>query len=179
MAAFDYETTGIKPHAKGQRIVCASIATDANNAVVFPMPLRKSERKPFITFLQSNVKKIAANLKFEDHWSNVRLKSPVHKWHYDTMLMAHILDNRTGISGLKFQTYVQLGVVDYDNEVSSYLKAKDEKGRALSNGLNKILKFIKTPKHLRELLKYCALDSIHTYRIMEIQKEEIDNDLPF
>ena len=40
-AAFDYETTGLKPHAKGHRIKCASVAFNENEVYVFMMPKKK------------------------------------------------------------------------------------------------------------------------------------------
>ena len=123
--AFDYETTGLKPHDKGHEIICASVAVSENLVYVFPMPRSSRRRKPFIDLLQrGGVGKIAQNMKYEDNWTNEILKTPVTNWIWDTMLATHIIDNREGVTGLKFQTYVQFGVVDYDSDINAYLKSE-------------------------------------------------------
>ncbi len=121
--SIDYETTGIKPHAKGHRIVCVSIAINENHCYVFMMPKSRKNRQPFIDLLANPDGKMAHNMKFEETWSVVRLRQSVRNWKWDSMQAAHILDNRPGVTGLKFQVYVRFGVVDYSSEVDSYLKA--------------------------------------------------------
>jgi len=163
LVAFDYETTGIKPHAKGHRIICASIAYDENTVYSFMMPRTNSRRQKFIKFLSNpDIKKIAHNMKFEDTWSAVRLRQEVKGWYWDTMIAAHILDNRPGITSLKFQTYIHQGVPDYDSEISGYLKGKDDKN---ANSLNRISELLKRPGGTTKLLTYCGLDSLYTYRL--------------
>jgi hypothetical protein len=169
--AFDYETTGIKPQAQGHKIVCASIAYNENDVLVFMMPEGKKERQPFIDFLQSERPKIASNMKYEDTWSNVILKTPVNNWFHDTMLESHILDNRSGVTGLKFQAYVNFGIVSYEEEEKEYLKSKDEDG---SNGFNRILELVSQPRGKEELLKYCAMDSILEYKLAMKQIKQRD-----
>ena len=171
LIAFDYETTGLKPHAQGHRIVCASVAYNEDHAHVFMMPKTKSEREPFINLLRRNdIRKMAHNMKFEETWSTVRLRQSVNNWYWDSMLAAHILDNRPGITGLKFQTYVNFGVVDYDSEISSYLKSIDSKN---GNGHNRILELIKSEEGKRKLLIYCGLDSLYEYKLAIKQMEII------
>ena len=180
MSAFDYETSGLKPHLQIQKIVCASVAPDANNVYVFPMPKRKKERVPFVNYLKNiNVDKIASNLKFEDNWSKVKLHTEVKSWVWDTMLAANKLDNSSGITSLNLQTYVRLGVVDYDSDVSYFLKSEDEKN---GNSVNRINELIAKPDGLKKLLYYCALDSIYEFRIAELQMKEMNykyDPLPF
>lgn len=171
--AFDYEATGLKPHAKGQRIKCASVAYSSNEAYVFEMPLRPKDRKPFLELLKrKSVGKIAQNLKYEDNWSNVRLRTPVINWIWDTMLNSHIIDNRKGVTDLKFQNYVQFGIIDYDSEVSPYLKAKG------SNELNKLEQLMKTKKGKSLVLQYCGEDSIATFRLKKLQEKIINKQQP-
>lgn len=171
LVAFDYETTGIKPYAQGHKIVCASVAVDSQNVYTFVMPQDRQKQLPFIRLLRNKkIGKIAQNMKFEDTWSNIFLKSNVSNWHWDTMQATHIIDNRENITGLKFQTYVQFGVIDYDSSISAFLKSDSGKG---SNGINKIESLMKSPKGERELLTYCALDSIFEYRLYLKQKEII------
>lgn len=176
-AAFDYETTGIKPHAKGHRIICCSIATSENRVLVFMMPTNPTERKPFIDFLKNPlISKYAQNMKYEHTWSLVRLKTEVVNWEWDTMIASHILDNRPDVTGLKFQTYVQFGVIDYDSEISPYLKSGSNDG----NALNRIEELVKLPGGKEKLMEYCAMDSIFEYRLAQLQIEKIGYDfLPF
>lgn len=179
MVAFDYETTGLKPQAKGQRIICGSVAYDANNVFVFVMPRRKKDRLPLVELLENvSVSKVASNMKYEDTWTMIRLigGTEVIGWEWDTMLAAHVLDNRKGISGLKFQAYVRLGVVEYNSEVASYLKAKVKGG----NEINRIYELLDKPNGMASLLTYCGYDSIYELRVALLQMEELDYDwLPF
>ena len=169
--AFDYETTGVKPHAKGHRIVCASVAVNADKVYTFMMPETRRGRKPFTDLLQNkNVRKIAQNMKFEDTWTNVRLKAPVNNWFYDTMQASHIINNKKGVTGLKFQTYVQFGIIDYDSEVSPYLQSIESKN---ANAPNRVLELVEKPQGKEKLLKYCALDSIYEYRLAELTRKEM------
>lgn len=176
--AFDYETTGIKPYAKNHRVICASVADSYYHAYAFMMPQTKIERRPFLELLENpEIGKMAHNMKFEDAWSVVRLRQKVVGWEWDSMIAAHILDNRPGITGLKFQTYVNFGVVDYDSSISPYLQGVGNEG---GNAMNRIQDLINTPEGEESLLKYCALDSIYQYRLAIKQQKEMDyQDLPF
>lgn len=176
--SFDYETTGLKPHAKGHRIVCCSIATDEDNAFVFEMPNLVEKRKPFIDILRNkSIRKMAHNLKFEESWSYERLKTRVRGWYWDSMLAAHLLDNRAGITGLKFQTYVNFGIVNYNETVSPWLQATDSKN---ANSLNRLQEYFATKQGREETLKYCALDSIYEFRLSILQQKQIEVlSLPF
>lgn len=178
MIAFDYETTGLKPHAVGHRIICAAVATSSSHAYAFMLPKTRKERQPFIDLLENaSIRKIAANMKFEHAWSLVRLKTEVQNWFWDTMLASHLMDNRPGITGLKFQTYVRFGVVDYASDVAPFLKAKNESS---ANALNEIDRLIETSSGRDKLLEYCGKDAVFEYRLALLQMEELGyNDLPF
>ena len=177
--AFDYETTGLKPHAEGHRIVCCSVATSENHAYVFMMPKSKRARQPLVDLLMNpDIYKIAANMKFEEIWSRIRLGIPsVKSWIWDTMVMSHVLDNRKYITGLKFQAYVQFGIIDYDSDVNPYLKPKGAKPSA--NAINQIDILLKKPGGKKKLLTYCAYDSIYEYRLAMKQMEISNYFLPF
>ena len=171
VVAFDYETTGLKPQAKGHRIVCASVAYNANASYVFMMPSSLAKRKKFLDMLKdSHIRKMAHNIKFEESWSFIRGRAHIHSWDWDSMLAAHILDNRPGITSLKFQTYVNQGVVDYDSAISSYLKGTEQKN---ANSHNRIFELLEKPGGKKKLLLYCALDSLYTYRLAMQQKKEM------
>lgn len=113
------------------------------------------------------------NCKFEHTWAEIILGIIVKGWLWDTMLMAHVMDNRSGITGLKFLTYVMLGVIDYSSEIEPYLKGVEDKN---ANALNRVLELVSTESGKQQLLKYNALDAINTYRIWKLQEE---SELPF
>lgn len=168
--SFDYETTGLKPHSKGHRIVCASIAVSEEEVYTFEMPKSKAKKEPFKNILRNKyIKKMAHNMKFEHTWTDIRLKTKVKGWYWDSMLAAHVEDNRTGITSLKFQTYIHFGIVDYDSEVSPYLQADKKNG----NSKNTIQELMKTDSGVKKVLEYCALDSIFEYRLAKLQQKRI------
>lgn len=180
--AFDYETTGLKPHAAGHRIICASIAIDETTVYAFMIPNTKTKRKPFTDILEDpGISKIAHNMKYEDTWTLIRLRVEVQNWEWDSMVAAHILDNRQYITSLKFQVYVQFGVIDYASEVTPYLKAisADEKKYG-GNAINRIQELLDQPGGEKKLLKYCAFDSFYERMLAMKQMKELGYEfLPF
>jgi len=174
LISIDYETTGLKPHGAGHRIVVASIATSPDHAYSFLMPKSRRERQPFVDILANPaIGKMAHHIKFEDTWSAVRLRQPVVNWKWCSMQAAHVLDNRFGITGLKFQAFVNFGVLDYSEEVGSFLEGADKKN---GNSLNRIFELLKKPGGKKELLTYCGLDTIYEYKLAMKQMKEL---IPF
>lgn len=172
--AFDYETTGKKPHAEGHRIVSCAVADSANHCYAFLVPKSRTARQPLVDLLaRPSVRKVAQNMKFEETWSVVRLRQSVVNWEWDTMLMSHIMDNRPGVTGLKFQTYVQFGIADYSSEIDPWLKSTTENN---GNAINRILELLEKPDGKDTLLTYNGLDSIYEYRLYEKQRLDV---LPF
>lgn len=169
--SFDFETTGLKPHAKGHRIVIASVATSSDTAYTFMLPKARNECRPFLEILQNpNIKKIAHNMKFEDTWARERLRVEVKGWLWDSMLASHLLDNRAAVCGLKFQVYVHFGIPDYDSAVQKWLERQDDKN---ANSFNRVMEAVERPELKQKLLEYCALDSIYAYRLAEIQMKQM------
>lgn len=167
LLSFDYETTGIKPHRHAQELISVSAVIGEDKA--YGWMNNKVTARLFGKVLRSPVPKTAHNLQFEDVWSVVKLQTPVNNWKWCSMNAAHVLDNRRGIVGLKFQTYVNFGVADYDSIINPFLKSKASEG---ANALNKIKKFIK--QHgTKELLKYNVLDSIYGYKLTIKQMNQI------
>lgn len=156
LIAIDWETTGLKPHHPQHKIVSCSITYKPGHAVAFLI-------SPKIHVLLNKVltdfkiKKIAANLKFEELWSRTKLGVAIHGWIWDTMIAEHVLDNRPGITGLKFQTYVHYGLDDYDSHLSHLLKSSDK-----SMGANAFNKIHEIP--VQDLLIYNGVDTIFEYR---------------
>jgi uracil-DNA glycosylase family 4 len=172
--AVDYETTGIKPHAPGHRIICCGVADSADHAYVFPLPASRVDRQPLTDLLHNqNIGKIAQNMKYEHAWSLVKLRVEVRNWIWDTMIMAHILDNRPGVTSLKFQAYVQFGIVDYASAITPYLRSKDSSN---GNSINRIFELLSKPGGMQMLLKYVGYDAIMEYRLAKQQQAEL---LPF
>ncbi len=180
ICAFDYETTGLKPHAKGHKLISCSVADSINHVYVFMLinkkqkPLSEKKVKPFIDFLLNKyIKKVAQHMKFEENWSFFKLGVRVQGWFHDTMYWTHIYDNRTGVTGLKFQAYVCFGIDDYSSEIKNYLRAKD------ANSVNTLLQYVSTKRGENACLQYCALDSILELRLAMLQLEMKENILPF
>lgn len=174
--SFDYETTGLKPHAPGHKIVCVSIADSADHAYVGMIPKKLSMIEGFLNLLTCpTIRKMAHNMKYEDTWTEVIFGTTIKNWHWDSMLAAHLLDNRKGITGLKFQSFVNFGVSDYSSEISPYLEGTDPDN---ANSFNKIEELIKTESGKEKLLHYCGLDSVYEHRLAEIQ-QQIIKPMPF
>ena len=130
--AFDYETTGLRPEGSLHRVVTTSVA-NTELAWAWEVPVEDKEYDTaWKSFLTSHAMKVAANLKFEESWSRVKYGTRVVNWVWDTMLSAHEMDNRPKVTGLKFQVYVNFGVIDYSSTVKGLLKsdasAKDKDG---------------------------------------------------
>lgn len=144
--AFDYENNCLKPDGRESSIVCCSVS-DGETAIAYPWtePAIAATRR----MVRSPNPKIASNCKHEDRWTWALLKTRVRNWKWDTMLAAHVIDNRKAITSLKFQAWVMLGAESYDDSIKSYLHGKGGYG---TNRVNDI--------KINKLLKYCALDSL-------------------
>ncbi len=159
IVAFDYETTGLKPQAEGHDIISCAISSEDFGTWAFPMT--RKLYPAWIKFLISETRKVAANLKFEEKWSQHIFGVCVNEWVWDTMLAAHVLDNRRGVSPMDFQAYAILGVRDYSSHLKPYLKGKDDKN---ANSLNRI-----HDVDLEELLVYNGIDALLERQLAEIQ----------
>lgn len=169
LMAFDIETTGLKPYDRERhRIVSISFCNNPEYAYVIPFPIKTKHLRMLKELLENpKVGKIAANMKYEDNWLNVLHDIRVNPWAFDTMQAGHILDNRPGITGLKFQAYVRFGVIGYDEEVESYLKAPSP------NEVNRIMELVNDPEGFRKLQIYNGIDSLMEYRLAMKQMEEL------
>lgn len=160
---FDYETTGIKPHALGHKIVCASIAFK-DRAYAFPMFEDAGFREAWKEMLVSeDVAILAHNAQFEATWTRQILGYWPEGWAADTCLDAHVINN-TKPTSLKFEVYTRLGISGYDDSADQYLKADSE-------GCNAINKVEKCP--LPDLLEYCAKDSLYMGRVRQLQIQDL------
>ena len=163
LLAFDYETTGLKPYDKGHEIVCCGVST-GDRTFVFEMVESAELRRWWKRILMGKrIAKLAHNMKFEDSWTNVILGHPVAGWKWCSMLGAHVLDNRSDICGLKFQAYINFGIVDYSSKLEPYLKTADG------------VKFNRVREApLKDLMQYCGMDALLQYRLAVKQMGEVE-----
>jgi len=160
-AAFDYETNMLKPEGEKAEIVSCSICWGGRYTIAYPWAgeaVNATRR-----FIRSAIPKIASNMKFEERWSRKILKTPVRNWHWDTMLAAHVIDNRPGITSIKFQSFVMLGMPSYDDHIKPYLSSSES---MKENRVKEI--------DPQQLLLYNGLDSLLEYKVGMKQMEFMD-----
>lgn len=157
LVSFDYETTGKKPHRKGHDIVSCAFSASPSHAVAFPFE-SPAVRAKWVEFLRcKHLRKTAHQFKFEELWSSWILQAPVVGWRICTCLAAHIEDNRSKVSGLKFQTAVRFGVYDYSKSMERFLSCTDEEEKLHgANGINRIRK-----APMAKLCLYNGLDALY------------------
>lgn len=157
--AFDYETNMLKPDSESAWIRCVGLS-NGKWTVAFPLhgPAVPAMRR----FFKSTLRKIAQNMKFEDRWTRAIFGVSVRNWWWDTMVAAHVLDNRKGgICGLKFQSFVTLGQESYDDSVKPFLQSTG--GGNSGNRVREV--------DVRDLLLYCGMDALLTWEIARRQME--------
>jgi len=158
--AFDYETNGLKPDTPEHKIVSCSFCLNGKDT--FATMIDESNQLVLSRILrQSNLKKVASNLKFEERWTRAMFGHGVRGWVWDTMLASHCLDNRSHITSIKFQAFIHLGIPDYDSSIYPYLRSGS------SNGINRIEQADK-----KELLMYNGLDSLLEYLVAKRQRKQ-------
>ena len=169
LTAFDFETTGKKPERPEQRILSVSFYNQSLGCASGVVD--ESCHDALRRFCSNhNIRKIASNMKFETRWAAVKLQTHVASWAWDTMLAAHVEDNRgadsgneeqergAGICGLKFQAYVRLGVAGYEQGIRPLVKAKD------ANSLNRL-----DENTIKDSLIYGGIDSLLEYKLALLQ----------
>lgn len=160
LIAFDYETNMLKPDSDRAEVVCCALS---NGKWTMAYPMHGSAVQATREFLRSPLPKIASNMKFEERWSRAFFKTSVRNWHWDTMVAAHTLDNRRGISGLKFQSFARLGQESYDDAIKPYLESS---GPNVPNRIRRV--------DLGDLLQYNGMDASLTWHVAKKQREEMD-----
>lgn len=160
--AFDYETTTLKPDSEHARIVSCSVAWSdiPGIASAIAYPCVGAARDATSCLLRSKVPKIASNKNFEERWTRREFKHGVRNWAWDTMLNAHVADNRPGITSIKFQAYVLLGQPLWNRNIEPYFKSAD------SNSPNRI-----GDVPIEDLLLYNGLDALLEFRVAFRQAE--------
>jgi uracil-DNA glycosylase family 4 len=169
--AFDYECNCKKPYIRGAKVATVSLCYDTSVAYAFPYQyvghFTPEEQKTIKAkwrhiMLNKGIHKVAQNMKFENNWTKLIFGVTPRNWSFDTMLAAHILDNREGFTGLKFQTFLNFGILPYDTHIKPYLRSK-------RGHFNTVMK-----APLTDLLQYNGLDSLFTQMIKKIQIKELN-----
>lgn len=163
---FDFETTGIKPHRDGHRIICMAITTDEGDSVAFPFfyddPEFMRYMKDILTCNQ--IKKTNQNLSYEDMWVRAVFGEPIQGFYGDPMLGTHFLRSTKGITGLKRQTYLQIGVANYEEKTKKYIRATTEQEKEYgNNAFNRMMEMWDVEPE--EMLKYCRIDTKASHHI--------------
>lgn len=162
MAAFDYETDRLKPDHSDRWLVSCAIS-DGARTIAYPWEGKAVEATR--EFLRSPVRKIGANIKFEERWTRRVLRCGVKNWHWDTVNAAHTLNNAKGVTSVEFQAYVRLGLPAYGIEVKPYLEAES------GNAQNQIRNL-----GIEKLLFYNGMDALVEYLIAVDQMSEMGID---
>lgn len=158
----DYETTCLKPDGPHAKIIsCAIGHNEKCHAFLWHPKVMEAMRE----FWLSPVPKIASNLVMEDLWTRRFFGIEVKNWCWDTALGAHVIDNRSEITSLKFQSFVELGVELWNQHIDPFLKAKDE---GCGNSPNRIHEV-----RWEDLLLYNGMDSILEYELAAIQAKKL------
>lgn len=123
LTAFDYETNSLKPEYPKSQIYSAAVS-NGRRTVAYPWTER-SRQATSIYLRSPRTRKIAANMKFEQRWTIKHLGHPITNLDLDTVVAAHVLDNRPKIGSLKFQAFVLMGVPSYNDHVHPYLESTD------------------------------------------------------
>lgn len=159
--AIDYETNMLKPQDAKAKFVSASACWEGKETISFPWS--SQIEAAWITLLTNpQVGKIASNAAFEHSWTEVQLGVLIQNWTHDTMLTAHVLDQREGITSIKFLSFVYLGIEEYDSHIHPYLVGE---GSYAENRIRQV------PLH--DLLTYGGLDSLLEFKVSQIQKGKV------
>ena len=166
---FDYETSGLKPYFPGHHIWTFSVSRydeDGAYSIPFSYPgIWDSQQLEEIRLLwtqilaHSEISKSAQNIQMERPWSKIIMGQEPEGWIWDTMVFAHIMDERPEYTSLDFQTFINFGY-EYGEEISPYKEPK--------NGLH-FNSMHECP--LDDLLLYNGLDSYFLKEIAKIQWE--------
>lgn len=158
--AVDLENNCLQPETPGGEIVCASVCHRGKRTIAFPwigdvIPATQE------LIHDDNCSFRAANMKHEDRWFRKVFGKGVRHWEWDTMVAQHVIDNRPGICGLKFQAYVYFGAKAYDDHIEEYLQSR--KGSAINQ--------VKEEISIRQLLLYCGTDTLGDYLVADKQMD--------
>jgi uracil-DNA glycosylase family 4 len=154
--AFDFETDRLKPEGGG-RILSASVSDDAGTTAFMWGP---RSARAFRELMLSGRPKICHNQKYEIRWCRRVLGVTPRNLAWDSMVQAHLIDNRSNACALKFLAFALLGAPSYDLDMKRLMEATRPDG---SNRLDE------APPD--KLLLYGGLDARFTLLVARRQAE--------
>lgn len=160
MSAFDYETNMLKPDSSDRRIISCAIS-DGETTIAYPWHGAAIEATK--RYLVCPAPKVASNQKFEERWSLAELGVRVVGWAWDTMLGGHVIDNRPGVTSVKFQSFILLGADSYDDHIKPFLKSKGSKK------VNQVISQI----NIHDLCLYNGMDALLEMHVARKQMKEL------
>ena len=115
--AFDYETNQLDPFVGVPTALLLGLANSKEEgfSILIPDPIPEDLHTAIASFLTSSVPKLAQNSMFEGLWSRKIFGVCPKNVYRDTMLAAHLLDDRRGTKGLDWLTFTTFGS-DYKEE---------------------------------------------------------------
>lgn len=171
---FDWETTGLRPLTN--KLISCAVATPDCRAISFPvLGLDKKAKDALRRLLVAQkIRKGAHHAAFEEWWSREKLGVSVSPWYWDSQLVAHARDNRSYSTSLKYQTYVNFGVADYDSHMKQWLVPSPDKKKASgASARNRVMELIRQPGGWETLLTYGGLDGIYEMKLALKQMQEL------
>lgn len=170
LEAMDFETTGLKPDAAWHKIVSMAVTNDGITADAFMVMDHEKVLRAVGQYMSNpRIRKIAANLKFEHVWAETITGATPREWAFDVCMSAHVLDNREGVTSVKFQAAVELGIFDYSSHVKSYMDAESKAQEKFgANAMNRILQMDRT-----KLLQYNGMDALVEWHIAHIHAKRL------
>lgn len=169
--AYDYETTGLKPHREGHKIYSVSIS-DGMFAWSFPFFDSLEFRKAWNRFLKDpKVWKVAHHAGMETQWSkNISGVYPRGKL-WDTAIGSRTCNNKKAAQ-LKFNVYTKFGVIGYDEEVDYFLKTLNpSESLVMKKSGNRFNMIESAPKE--KTIEYGGLDSLYTHKLRDYQDSKV------
>lgn len=167
--AYDFETNCLKPHFEKAKLFTVGFSWDETFGFSFPyehsnlwsdtqkLRIKKAMQK---IFTNPNLGKIVQNRGMEEPWTIQFFDVVPDPLIWDTMLASHVIDERDYFTGLKFQAYINWGVIDYDKEVDPF---KSSAPGELYNRLDKIM--------YSAVCIYNGMDAMFTMRLFNLQKK--------
>lgn len=163
--SFDFETNCIKPQGSKARIVSCAFS-NGKFTIAFPWV---GEVIATVTRLLADrrVKKIGANVKFENSWCRVN-GMIVRGWWWDVNLAAHAIDNASkvrAITSVDFQAHARLGIRDWSSDITPYLITPKGAGGYATNRIKDLA--------LPKVLRYNGLDALYEHLICQHQRKQL------
>lgn len=172
--AIDYETNRLRPYAPGSEVVSNGVGA-RGKGYAFPMTHPESGwsfweieevRACWASFIRNySGKLLVHNHQMERIWTKRFFGVDAQNWDWDSMVVAHILDERQQYTSLDFQTFIHWGF-EYGSEIEPYKQSVDKEDDESFNRMKEA--------PLLDLLQYNGLDAMFTCKLKQQQAFEIE-----